>query len=147
MSPGDSLGSWACSRRASPPRPERAWPTSSSPPGSVGIEQAAKAAGFEVPGGCGDATDEMTDAASFAPLGPIDDGYRNLRGTATGVAAEISAIRARLRYGEQAKGSAGEFRQARTNLNEGQYPFGPSAQPGSVQSQRGGASGRRGVIR
>lgn len=57
-----------------------------------------------------------------------------LRGTATGEAAEISAIRARLRYGEQTKGSAGEFRQARTNLNQSQDPFGPSPQPSSVHS-------------
>ena len=49
--------------------------------GNVGIEQAAKAAGFkvEVPfePGRGDATDEMTDAASFDYLEPVADGYRN----------------------------------------------------------------------
>ena len=56
------------------------------------------------------------------------------RGTDTGEAAEICAIRAKLRYGEQSKGSAGEFRQARTNLNQSQDPFGPSPQPSSVQS-------------
>ncbi len=49
--------------------------------GNVGVEQAAKAAGFdmEVPfaPGRGDATDEMTDADSFDVLEPVSDGYRN----------------------------------------------------------------------
>ncbi|WP_028713167.1 catalase/peroxidase HPI [Paracoccus sp. J55] len=49
--------------------------------GNVGVELAAKAAGFdiEVPfaPGRGDATAEMTDAESFAVLEPIHDGYRN----------------------------------------------------------------------
>lgn len=49
--------------------------------GNVGVEKAAKAAGFdiEVPfaPGRGDATGEMTDAASFDVLEPVHDGYRN----------------------------------------------------------------------
>jgi len=49
--------------------------------GNVGVEQAAKAAGFDVSvpfaPGRGDATGEMTDAESFEPLEPIHDGYRN----------------------------------------------------------------------
>jgi catalase-peroxidase len=49
--------------------------------GNVGIEQAAKAAGFavEVPflAGRGDATLEMTDVESFDVLEPTHDGFRN----------------------------------------------------------------------
>jgi len=49
--------------------------------GNVGVEQAAKAAGFDVTvpfsPGRGDATQEMTDPVSFADLEPIHDGYRN----------------------------------------------------------------------
>lgn len=49
--------------------------------GSVGIEKAAKAAGYEVHvpflKGRGDATAEMTDVESFEPLEPTADGFRN----------------------------------------------------------------------
>jgi catalase-peroxidase len=49
--------------------------------GNVGIERAAKAAGFDITvpfaPGRGDATAAMTDAASFDVLEPVADGYRN----------------------------------------------------------------------
>lgn len=49
--------------------------------GNMGVEQAAQAAGFAVTvpfaPGRGDATPEQTDAASFAVLEPLHDGYRN----------------------------------------------------------------------
>ena len=49
--------------------------------GTVGIEQAARAAGFDIQvpfaPGRGDATAEMTDVESFEVLEPIHDGYRN----------------------------------------------------------------------
>ncbi|MCH8505557.1 MAG: catalase/peroxidase HPI [Ectothiorhodospiraceae bacterium] len=49
--------------------------------GNVGIEQAAKAAGYAITvpfaSGRGDATDAQTDADSFQYLEPLADGYRN----------------------------------------------------------------------
>jgi len=49
--------------------------------GNVGVERAAKAAGFDITvpfaPGRGDATADMTDAEAFAVLEPLHDGYRN----------------------------------------------------------------------
>ena len=49
--------------------------------GNIGIEQAAKAGGFDIKApftpGRGDATQEMTDVESFEVLEPLADGYRN----------------------------------------------------------------------
>jgi catalase-peroxidase len=49
--------------------------------GSAAVEKAAQEAGVNITvpftSGRGDATDQMTDAASFAELEPIHDGYRN----------------------------------------------------------------------
>ncbi len=49
--------------------------------GNTGIEEAIKAAGFQVDvpftPGRGDASPEMTDVDSFEPLEPVSDGFRN----------------------------------------------------------------------
>jgi len=62
--------------------------------GCAAVEKAAKVAGREVkvpfaPGRM-DASQEQTDAASFAPLEPVADGFRNyLRGTQRLCAEEL----------------------------------------------------------
>jgi catalase-peroxidase len=64
--------------------------------GSAAVEKAAKDAGFdvEVPftGGRGDAGDEHTDAASFDPLEPFADGFRNYLKTKAQVRTEEMLI-------------------------------------------------------
>ncbi|GAA1934083.1 catalase/peroxidase HPI [Kitasatospora viridis] len=60
--------------------------------GGVGVEQAAKAAGFEVEvpfrGGRADATQEQTDVESFSALEPSADGFRNYQGKGNRLPAE-----------------------------------------------------------
>ena len=64
--------------------------------GNVGIEKAAKAAGFdiEVPfsSGRGDATQEQTDVDSFSYLEPKADGFRNYAGKGLSLPAEYQLI-------------------------------------------------------
>ena len=68
--------------------------------GNVGIEQAAKAGGvsIELPfaPGRGDASAEQTDAASFAPLEPLADGFRNWLKTSSAKPEELLLDRAQL---------------------------------------------------
>ncbi len=64
--------------------------------GSAAVEKAARDAGFDVTvpflGGRGDATDEHTDAASFEPLEPFADGFRNYLKTKASVRTEEMMI-------------------------------------------------------
>ncbi|GAA3359880.1 catalase/peroxidase HPI [Saccharopolyspora gregorii] len=64
--------------------------------GSVGVEQAAKAAGHdvEVPftPGRGDATAEQTDVESFSHLEPAADGFRNYAGKGAALPAEYQLV-------------------------------------------------------
>jgi catalase-peroxidase len=60
--------------------------------GNVGVELAAKAAGFDITvpftGGRGDATQDWTDAESFEPLEPKVDAFRNYLSTKHSVKTE-----------------------------------------------------------
>ena len=64
--------------------------------GSTAVEKAARDAGHAVTvpflGGRGDATDEHTDAASFEPLEPFADGFRNYLKTKASVRTEEMMI-------------------------------------------------------
>ncbi|MFZ5533101.1 MAG: catalase/peroxidase HPI [Pseudomonadota bacterium] len=69
--------------------------------GCVGIEQAAKAAGFDITvpfaPGRGDATAEQTDVEAFAVLEPVADGFRNYqKAGVTTPAEELLLDRAQL---------------------------------------------------
>ncbi len=64
--------------------------------GSAAVEKAAKDGGVDVTvpflGGRGDATDEHTDAASFEPMEPFADGFRNYLKTKAQVRTEEMLI-------------------------------------------------------
>ncbi|MDX8347906.1 catalase/peroxidase HPI [Cognatiyoonia sp. IB215446] len=64
--------------------------------GNVGLEQAIKAAGFDVAvpftPGRGDASDEHTDADSFSVLEPLADGFRNWQKAAYSVSPEAMML-------------------------------------------------------
>jgi catalase-peroxidase len=64
--------------------------------GAVGVEKAAKAAGFDITvpftSGRGDATQEQTDVESFAYLEPKGDGFRNFAGKGDTLPAEYRLI-------------------------------------------------------
>jgi len=64
--------------------------------GNVGVETAAKAAGFDVSvpftSGRGDATQEQTDVESFAYLEPKADGFRNYAGKGLSLPPEYLLI-------------------------------------------------------
>jgi catalase-peroxidase len=64
--------------------------------GVAAVEQAAKTAGYEVEvpftAGRTDATQDQTDAESFAPLEPTADGFRNYRGKGHRLPAEFLLV-------------------------------------------------------
>lgn len=64
--------------------------------GAAAVEKAAKDAGISVTvpvtTGRGDATAEQTDAASFAPLEPLSDGFRNYRSSRPQLMAPEEAL-------------------------------------------------------